>query len=156
MRVSLADIEADGPFSSFPGVARWFAVLGGAGVELQFADGSARVGRGDAPLKFDGALAPMCRLLNGPTRDLNLMLRDADGAMVQAHDHRPWSPAGDGCGLFASVAGTLHAGARLHRIGAQTLAWFDVPPPVLRFGADRDEGGPVGWWLQFTARGTRR
>ena len=29
VRVSVADIEADGPFSPFPGVERWFAVLRG-------------------------------------------------------------------------------------------------------------------------------
>ena len=34
LRLSVADIEADGPFSSFPGVQRWFAVLRGNGVRL--------------------------------------------------------------------------------------------------------------------------
>jgi hypothetical protein len=34
VRVSVAEIEADGPFSSFPGVERWFAVLEGGGVAL--------------------------------------------------------------------------------------------------------------------------
>lgn len=152
-RVSLADIETDGPFSPFPGVVRWFAVLAGAGVELVFESGRVRIAPGDAPLRFDGALTPMCRLLDGPTRDLNLMLRDADGAMVRAADHRPWSPAGDACGLFAAVRGTLHADRRPLRVETETLVWFDTPPPVLRFAADQDSGSPVGWWLQFTARG---
>ena len=35
VRVSVADIDADGPFSAFPGVERWFAVLEGAGVALR-------------------------------------------------------------------------------------------------------------------------
>ena len=30
VRISLADIEADGPFSPFPGVQRWFAVRAAA------------------------------------------------------------------------------------------------------------------------------
>src|SRR6218665_1188986 len=34
LRISVADIEADGPFSAFEGVQRWFAVLAGAGVRL--------------------------------------------------------------------------------------------------------------------------
>ena len=34
LRVSVADIEADGPFSAFPGIDRWFTVLSGAGVRL--------------------------------------------------------------------------------------------------------------------------
>ena len=37
VRVSVADIERDGPFSPFPGVERWFTVLEGAGVVLDFA-----------------------------------------------------------------------------------------------------------------------
>jgi len=32
VRVSVADVEREGPFSSFPGVDRWFAVIDGAGV----------------------------------------------------------------------------------------------------------------------------
>ena len=34
LRISVADIGADGPFSAFAGVERWFAVLEGAGVRL--------------------------------------------------------------------------------------------------------------------------
>ena len=34
VRLSVADVERDGPFSAFPGVQRWFAVLEGEGVEL--------------------------------------------------------------------------------------------------------------------------
>jgi environmental stress-induced protein Ves len=152
VRVSLADIEADGPFSPFPGVTRWFAVLEGGGVELAFDDRRVHVERGDAPFVFDGALAPMCRLVNGPTRDLNLMLRGVNGAMVLAADHRPWSPAGDECGLFAAVGGTFYPNNRPIRVEAETLLWFDDVPPVLRFAADHDTGKPIGWWLQFAAR----
>ena len=32
LRVSVAEVESDGPFSSFPAVERWFAVLDGNGV----------------------------------------------------------------------------------------------------------------------------
>jgi environmental stress-induced protein Ves len=34
VRLSVADIERDGPFSAFAGLIRWFAVLSGAGVLL--------------------------------------------------------------------------------------------------------------------------
>ena len=34
VRLSVAEIERDGPFSAFAGVDRWFAVLSGAGVLL--------------------------------------------------------------------------------------------------------------------------
>lgn len=152
VRLSVADIEADGPFSALPGVVRWFAVVEGAGVDLDFATGSRRITRADPPLRFDGGLAPVCRLVDGPTRDLNLMLRNAGGAMALAIDHRPWSPAGLACGLFAAVDGVCHADARRERVPARTLLWYDAPPPVLRFAADNDTGAPVGWWLQWSTR----
>jgi uncharacterized protein len=82
VRVSVARIEANGPFSAFPGIDRFFAVLGGAGVVLGLTRGDVRLHRGDPALAFPGEAAPLCRLIDGPTRDLNLMLRR--GA------HGPW------------------------------------------------------------------
>jgi environmental stress-induced protein Ves len=35
LRISVAEITRDGPFSAFAGVQRWFAVLEGAGVMLR-------------------------------------------------------------------------------------------------------------------------
>ena len=66
-RVSVADIERDGPFSAFSGITRWFAVLEGAGVELKLDERWQRVRAGDAPLCFDGSAAPDCSLIDGPT-----------------------------------------------------------------------------------------
>src|SRR5512134_723973 len=67
VRVSVADIEADGPFSSFPGVQRTFAVLEGAGVELTIDGRAHRVDPASDALQFAGSAATHCRLLNGPT-----------------------------------------------------------------------------------------
>jgi uncharacterized protein len=79
VRVSVAEIEADGPFSSFAGIDRCFAVLDGAGVVLTLPQGEmALTPHGDA-VSFDGEAAPMCRLIDGPTRDLNLMVRRGAG-----------------------------------------------------------------------------
>ena len=73
LRVSVADIERDGPFSPFPGVDRWFAVIEGAGVELTCRAARSRSAPATRRCSFDGEAAPACRLLHGPTRDLNLM-----------------------------------------------------------------------------------
>ena len=81
VRISLADIEGDGPFSPFPGVQRWFAVVQGAGVQLRFADATRDIDLTDEPFCFDGALATACVMRQGPTRDLNLMLRGVAGHM---------------------------------------------------------------------------
>lgn len=107
LRVSLADIDADGPFSAFPGVTRWFVVLEGEGVELHFDDRRRVLRPGDAPLSFDGAAAPGCRLLGGPTRDLNLMLQGLDGELRAARADDP-APAWPRRGFFEAASRRLH------------------------------------------------
>ena len=118
LRVSLAQIDADGPFSAFPGVQRWFVVLQGKGVSLRFASrthdqpaGEHRLRAGDPPLHFDGALAPDCSLIDGPTEDLNLMLRGRAGTLQPVAAGQPWSECFDVRGLFALSAGQLHVDA---------------------------------------------
>lgn len=129
-RISLADIDTDGSFSAFAGVQRWFAVVAGSGVELRFADGARTLHRGDAPLAFDGAAAPGCRLLAGPTRDLNLMLRDgARGTMRHAVPGQPWAEDWPLRGRFDLNTSCLHWGLRA---GAATAdgnsLWIGVAP----------------------------
>jgi uncharacterized protein len=75
VRVSVAEISADGPFSPYPGIDRFFAVLEGGGVTLALPSGDAVVRAGGAPIAFAGEDAPGCRLIAGPTQDLNLMVR---------------------------------------------------------------------------------
>lgn len=75
-RVSIAEIETDGPFSRFPGVDRELLLLAGAGMALQL-DGAPpqRLEQRFAALRFPGEAAVACRLLDGPTRDFNVMAR---------------------------------------------------------------------------------
>lgn len=108
LRISLADIDADGPFSAFAGVQRWFTVVQGAGVRLRWPGRSLDLDSASAPLHFDGADAPDCALLDGSTRDLNLMLRGLSGGLVRAQADEPWSPpAGAWCACFSTGAGLV-------------------------------------------------
>jgi len=78
-RVSVAHIDASGPFSDFSAYHRTMVLLRGAGVELRFADGDQRTLRKVGELaEFDGALSTYCQLLNGPCVDLNLMVLKSD------------------------------------------------------------------------------
>ena len=85
-RISIAEIESDGPFSSFPGVARDLLLLEGNGIELDIDDASPRtLSRRFEHVHFDGEARVACRLLAGPTRDFNVMARrDAVRAEVVA------------------------------------------------------------------------
>ncbi|MFL6626072.1 MAG: HutD family protein [Vitreoscilla sp.] len=131
LRISVADIAADGPFSPFPGITRWFAVLEGAGVRLAFPERTLNVQRGDAPLCFDGADAPGCMLLDGVTRDLNVMVRHARAAsLVTAASFLDEAEPGTspGFGFFALQPLALHgAGALPVEMPALSLAWCESP-----------------------------
>ncbi len=157
LRLSVADIEADGPFSAFPGVARWFTVIEGAGVELAIDGVTHRLLAGDAPLPFDGAASTTCRLLAGATRDLNLMLRGRSGSMCLARDAQPWWPDLACCGLYAAAAGRCVFGEDDQRVDlpAQALLWFDEAPARIRFDTAGASAPAAGWWLSASALETR-
>lgn len=154
LRISLADIEADGPFSAFAGVQRWFAVIAGAGVALAFGDDERRLVPGDAPLCFDGAAAPGCRLLDGATRDLNLMLRRGRGVMRRAEPGVGWNEAFAMRGLFAAAAGHWSAGSENRTLSAKTLLWADDAAARdgadWRFEPDTPHATAQAWWLGYT------
>jgi uncharacterized protein len=83
-RVSVAQIDASGPFSDFAGYERKMVLLRGAGVRLDSADGASTTLRevGDL-IEFDGAVPMRCELLDGPCTDLNLMVsKSLRGAKV--------------------------------------------------------------------------
>jgi len=80
-RVSVAEIAQSGPFSSFPGIDRQILLLDGAGVRLQAAAGldqdaiDHRLDEPLVPFAFAGEAAITATLLDGPSRDLNVMTR---------------------------------------------------------------------------------
>jgi environmental stress-induced protein Ves len=83
-RVSVAHIDASGPFSDFAAYNRKMVLLRGSGLALKFADGQQRVLRQIGDLaEFDGAIATHCELLNGPCVDLNLMASKTARAEVR-------------------------------------------------------------------------
>lgn len=167
LRISVAEVVRNGPFSAYPGVARWFCVLQGDGVVLTL-NGQGQ-GQGQTqtqtqtlpqtltytltpdspPLHFDGASAPGCRLLGGPTLDLNLMARQDAGRaeMARAVAGIGWSSSARLRAVYARDACTLRAGAAPPlALRAGTLAFNDA--------ARGDTWQLVGdnalaWWLSF-------
>jgi environmental stress-induced protein Ves len=81
-RVSVAQIDASGPFSKFDEYHRKMVLLRGAGVRLNFGNGRESSLRevGDL-VEFDGALSTQCELLGGPCTDLNLIVAKSIGGV---------------------------------------------------------------------------
>lgn len=149
LRISRADIAADGPFSGFPGVQRWFAVLEGAGVRLGFADGLQTLRAGDAPLCFDGAAAPGCTLLEGHTLDLNLMVRSGTALMERVSPAQPWTSGHTMQGLYTAGAGTWSDGVQTLSLAAHTLLWCAQHEDrhwIFQPDATNDTAPPAYWW----------
>lgn len=83
-RVSVAHIDASGPFSDFAAYNRTMVLLRGAGVALKFGHGQQTVLRQPGDLaEFDGGLATHCELLDGACVDLNLMVAKPVHAAVR-------------------------------------------------------------------------
>jgi environmental stress-induced protein Ves len=75
-RLSIAEIEQDAPFSSFPGIERELVLLSGNGLRLRFDDGEVHeLHPPHDRLRFAGERAVTGELLDGPTQDFNLMWR---------------------------------------------------------------------------------
>jgi environmental stress-induced protein Ves len=74
-RLSTADITQDVPFSIFPGVNREFCVADGNGVVLTINGVEHRCEPGSIT-KFRGDDEVYAKLIDGPMRALNLMVRD--------------------------------------------------------------------------------
>ncbi len=102
-RVSLADVAAGGPFSTFPGVDRVLTVIEGSGLSLSI-DGRPAVvlEAGSPPLAFPGDSRCEAGLRDGPIRDLNVMVRRG---LYRAQVRRRSLDAGDG--LVCSTEATL-------------------------------------------------
>ena len=137
VRLSVADIEKDGPFSAFPGVQRWIVALTGVGMELG-EPFNFRIEPGMPAYRFKGEYAPMCTLIDGPTSDLNLMIneRRASGwlrRIVSDNDSTEnglwlaiWEPQSvDLCGIFTWAGITLQTRRGKVVVPPRSLVWSD-------------------------------
>ena len=103
-RISLADVDLDGPFSRFDGLTRILTVIAGDGIDLVSPDGliAARWGN---PVRFSGGLAVDGRLTSGPIRDLNLIFDatrvSADARLLRGPATITTGPGQTGCLVLA-------------------------------------------------------
>lgn len=110
IRISLAPIDEEVPFSSFPGIDRHITLIEGHGLALDFGGTTRRLDP-LTPLFFDSAAAPVSRLASGPVRVINVMTRRGRWTAEVA----VWREAGDlllgadELAIVHAIAGTWHA-----------------------------------------------
>jgi environmental stress-induced protein Ves len=83
-RLSLADVESDGPFSLFPGVDRILMLVEGAGVRLDIGSDVIELREQYGVCAFRGDDAVNATLVDGAVRDCNLMVRRPGRGRLQA------------------------------------------------------------------------
>jgi environmental stress-induced protein Ves len=122
VRLSIAEIEQDAAFSSFPGIERELVLLRGEGLRLRFSDGAVHTLLPPHDrLRFAGEAQVSGELVDGLTHDFNLMWRrDTIEAKLL---HRPLV----GSMFFFTEPGTAWA---IHLLAGQAEfdAAADLPP----------------------------
>jgi environmental stress-induced protein Ves len=149
LRVSVARVDHPGAFSPYPGVVRGFVLLQGSGVRLALPQGPRTVEPGDEPLWFDGESAPHCELLEGPTLDLNFMVRRSRGVARFTRALPGSSIDGPTAwrGLFAWRPALLEIDGVTEPVHGGQLLWtdaVDASPWTLHPGRSTD-----AWWLSL-------
>jgi uncharacterized protein len=152
LRISLADVRSDGPFSSFPGIQRWFSVIDGAGVRLSLGGADHLLQPGHEPLCFSGEVAVDCALVAGPTTDLNLMYAGGSASMARVQSGTGWRSPLSMRGLFTRAAGLWNTpDMPARRVPAHCLLWLDESSDVpWTFLADNPQVLAPGLWLAFS------
>jgi environmental stress-induced protein Ves len=156
VRISVADIDVDSPFSAYPDVDRWFAVIEGAGVHLRLRDGLHGVITDGPALHFRGEDAPACELIGGPTRDLNLMCRRGKGhaAMRRAEVGVAFDDRARLRALFTADTLTLRTGAgEALALSPFNLAWAHGASAPWHI--DCTLARPRAWWMTFNPQDQR-
>ena len=87
-RLSIAEVDKDGPFSTFENIDRELILLSGEGMKLNFSDGeSVSLNPPHDKHRFAGERELSAELISGPTQDFNVMWqRDRFDVQVL---HRP-------------------------------------------------------------------
>ena len=151
VRISVADVEKAGPFSVFPGVDRWFAVLQGDGVDLTTGGRAPVVVRAadEEMHAFPGDVATNCALLGEATRDLNVMVRrgEARATIRRLRDGDLRSSAELLACFVCEGAEIANGQGAPIALAPHTLAWLENRARGTRV-LQLSGYAPRGWWIE--------
>jgi environmental stress-induced protein Ves len=128
-RASLAELSADGPFSTFVGVDRVIILLGGGGAHLRSTDGTIdhRLDTPLEPFAFAGETSISASLISGPSSDFNVMTRrdsaKADVGIVRATER--FVPGRAGVLFAARGAWNVTTGEATYSLAENGGVWWD-------------------------------
>ncbi|MFD3333005.1 HutD family protein [Streptomyces sp. NPDC058700] len=125
-RASVADIDRDGPFSTFPGVDRTLTLLTGDGVRLSCPGAFERMPvRAGEPFAFAGDLDVTAELPSGSCRVLNIMVRRGRWTAPVRRVTDPLVPPFDHAGVFYVLRGRWQAGDDGRVLASGQGMWWD-------------------------------
>ncbi|TAG45986.1 MAG: hypothetical protein EAZ30_14080 [Betaproteobacteria bacterium] len=135
LRISVAQIDRDGPFSVFPQIHRFITTLDGDGIRLG-APLNIELRPGAPVLAWPGEIAPHCTLIGNVTRDLNAMvdskrakgwMRDVEGSVGDSSifDLSEEKMRPSVCGFFTLGRARLIDAGALVELPEATLVWSE-------------------------------
>jgi environmental stress-induced protein Ves len=146
-RLSVAEVERDGPFSRFPGIDRTIVLLRGAGMRLR-AEKEMRehvVTTIGVPHAFPGEAAIVAHLVHGATSDFNVMTRRGQwSATVETLKQRAELAPADALLLLVG-AGTWQVAGHAPLAPGQLLLWR--APVAGLVAAPAEVGDSPSWSL---------
>ncbi len=139
LRISVADVDAAGPFSVFEGVDRWIGVVQGQGMRLRHDPAAPwrTITPADGLYAFQGDDATDCELLAGPIRDLNIMLKRGLASLRITPMAAGQTPPNSKAALLAAIVANPLA-----------LIWAPSAGETARSLPIATEPS-YGWWLEL-------
>jgi uncharacterized protein len=154
-RISVAEVNMAGPFSHFENIQRHFCVLTGQGVYLLIDGAQHRVTKYSNALSFSGEAKVNCTLIDGPTSDLNFMVRTSTeskmlSGMIALKSGIPSVLSGiRSSGIFCLQDGVCQwrrDGQTFELpIAANHLVWFDDSPEEITLIATDPLQTSIAW-----------
>lgn len=142
-RISLADVTEDGAFSALPGLDRSLVVASGKGMRLTVGEAPPVIIRMHEHVEFSGDVSVYAHLIDGPVRDLNLMVRRAACLGTPLLDVRGVAKGAE-IALDGAVAIVVLDGALTMTVRSEGFPYSPLRRRVGRFDAVLPDDGVDG------------